>query len=235
VWLHIAEPGRALYLLQLLAPTGFLALLGLPELLLAAPGLATNLLADHFSQPQIYYQYTVPVLPFVAVAAVAGLDRLRRLLGERRGWKILGIAVLAPAIVAFAVDNPFTTQAEWLPAPLAQLPNADAVHRALAIVPPGASVVTTNAYAPHLAQREGLHIIGIPAQRDPPPDPDVVFINLYDQRYMVCDQYEQYFRGLDPDGYGVIFRDAGLIVVQKDAGSNEQFQDFVTDWTDCAG
>jgi hypothetical protein len=96
-------------------------------------------------------------------------------------------------------------------------------------------VVTTNAYAPHLARREGLYIIGIPAQRDPPPDPDIVLVNLYDQRFMVCEQYREYFEGLDINRYGVVFRDWGLIVVQRDGGSNEAFRDFVLNWTDCAG
>jgi hypothetical protein len=62
-----------------------------------------------------------------------------------------------------------------------------------------------------------------------------VFVNLYDQRFMVCEQYRKYLTQLDIDRYGVIFRDRGLIVVQRNGGSNEAFRDFVLDWTDCAG
>jgi uncharacterized membrane protein len=230
----LAEPNRALYLLQLLLPVGFTALLGLPELLLAAPGLAINILAQHHCQAEIYCQYTVPIVPFVFIAAVFGLHRLKGWLGQRWLSHAIGLAVIPLAVLALVIDNPFTEEQE-LPPPLAELPNAEAVYRALATVPPDASVVTTNAYAPHLAQREGLYIIGIPAQRDPPPDPDVVFINLYDQRFMVCEQYREYFSQLDIDRYGVVFRDWGLIVVQRDGGSNEAFRDFVLNWTDCAG
>jgi uncharacterized membrane protein len=230
----LAEPNRALYVLQLLLPVGFMALLGLPELLLAMPGLAINILAQHHCQAEIYCQYTVPIVPFVFIAAVFGLHRLKSWLGQRWLSHAVGLAIIPLAILALAIDNPFT-EGQELPPPLADLPNADAVYRALATVPPKASVVTTNAYAPHLARREGLYIIGIPAQREPPPDPDVVFINLYDQRFMVCEQYRQYFSQLDIDRYGVIFRDWGLIVVQRDGGSNEAFHDFVLNWTDCAG
>jgi uncharacterized membrane protein len=230
----LAEPNRALYLLQLLLPVGFLALLGLPELLLAAPGLAINILAQHHCQAKIYCQYTVPIVPFVFIAAVLGLHRLKGWLGQRWLPHAIGLAVVPLAMLALAIDNPFT-EGQELPPPLAELPNAEAVHRALATVPPDASVVTTNAYAPHLARREGLYIIGIPAQREPPPDPDVVFINLYDQRFMVCEQYREYFSQLDIDRYGIIFRDWGLIVVQRDGGPNEAFRDFVLNWTDCAG
>jgi uncharacterized membrane protein len=231
---NLAEPNRGLYLLQLLLPVGFLALLALPELLLIVPGLAINLLAQHHCQAKIYCQYAVPIIPFVLIAAVVGLQRVGKLVGRRWVLYALGVAVVPLAALALAVDNPFTERQE-LPPPLAELPNAEAVYRALDTVPATASVVTTNAYAPHLAQREGLYIIGIPAQRDPPSDPDVVFVNLYDQRFMVCDQYREYFSELDIDRYGVVFRDWGLIVVQRDGGSNEAFRDFVLNWTDCAG
>ncbi|MDY7077664.1 MAG: DUF2079 domain-containing protein, partial [Chloroflexota bacterium] len=234
IWQHLADPNRGLYLLQLLAPTGFLALIGLPELLIAAPGLVINLLAQHHCQSEIYCQYTVPVVPFVFIATVTGLQRLRHLLGNRWAWRVLGLAVVPLSILALRLDNPFT-EAQELPAPLVHLPNAEAVYRALATVPPGLSVVTTNGYAPHLAQREGLYIIGIPAQRDPPAAPDIVFVNLYDQRFMLCDQYRDYFKQLEIDRYGVIFRDCGMIVVQRDGGSNAGFRDFLLNWTDCAG
>jgi uncharacterized membrane protein len=231
---NLAEPNRALYLLQLSIPTGFLALLGLPELLMAAPGLAINLLAQHHCQPEIYCHYTVPIVPFVFIGTVTGMQRLRGFLGGQWPSYALRLAILPLTIIALMTDNPFTENQE-LPDPLALLPNAEAVYRALAVVPPDASLVTTNAYAPHLAQREHLRVIGIPAQRDPPTDPDIVFINLYDQRYIVCEQYREYFERLDIDRYGVIFRDWGLIVVQRDGGSNEAFRDFVLNWTDCAG
>ncbi|MBE9506812.1 MAG: DUF2079 domain-containing protein [Chloroflexi bacterium] len=234
VWQNLADPNRGLYLLQLLVPTGFLALLGLPEVLLAAPGLVINLLAQHHCQSEIYCQYTVPIIPFLFIATVVGLERLGHFLRHQWTWYVIGLAVVPLSLLALGIDNPFT-EAQELPAPLVHLPNAEAVHRALATVPPEASVVTTNAYAPHLAQREGLYIIGIPAQREPPPDPDVVFVNLYDQRFIICEQYREYFTQLDIDRYGVIFRDCGMIVIQRDGGSNEGFRDFLLNWTDCAG
>ncbi|MCK4451432.1 MAG: DUF2079 domain-containing protein, partial [Anaerolineae bacterium] len=77
IWHQITEPARLLYLLQLLLPVGFLALIGLPELIPAIPGLMLNLLAQHHCQPTIYCQYTVPVIPFVFVATVCGLFWIR--------------------------------------------------------------------------------------------------------------------------------------------------------------
>jgi uncharacterized membrane protein len=234
VWRHVVDAGTALYALQLLLPTAFLALAGLPELLISVPGLALNLLADHFCQPQIYCQYTVPIVPFVAVAGVLGLNRLRSVLDGQWTWRLAGFAVVPLALLAFFLDNPFTED-QQLPAALARLPNEEAVYGALPYVPPEASLVTTNAYAPHLPRREGLYIIGVPAQREPPPGPQAIFINLYDQRYITCDQYRDFFAELEADQYGMVFRDSGVVVVVRGEGSREGFRDFVENWTDCAG
>jgi uncharacterized membrane protein len=231
----VVEPNRLLSLLQLVVPTGFLVLLGMPELLMAAPGLVINFLAEHYYQPTIYCHYTVPIIPFVFIATVAGLERLKRRTKYGPNLStIIGLAIVPLTILAFVWDNPFA-ESQQLPDPLARLPNTEAVYRALPVVPPGASVVTTNAYAPHLARREGLHILGVPSERDPPTDPDVVFINLYDQRFIVCDQYRQYLQQFDVERYGVIFRDWGVVVIQRDGGTNEGFRDFLLNWNDCAG
>lgn len=226
VWDKLTNPTRGLYLLQLMVPTGFLALIGIPELMMALPGLAINLLADHFLQNSIYCQYTVPIVPFVFVAAVAGLARIRRSFSPWYAY-VLGLGCLFMVIVPFKIDFP-----------LGQDPvitNLQAAYDALAVVPDRVSLVTTNAYAPHLAHRAGLFVLGFPAQRETPTDPEIVFVNLYDQRYILCDGYRTYFEALDLDQYGVIFRDRGMIVVQRNGGSNEAFRDFVLNWTDCAG
>jgi len=226
VWDTIADPTRGLYLLQLLLPTGFLVLIGLPEFLIAVPGLTINLLAHHYLQNTIYCQYTVPILPFLSIATVMALSRMKRHV-PRWTLYVVGIGCLALSAFAFHVDTP-----------LGQDPtvsNPEAVRDALAVVPDGVSLVTTNAYAPHLAHREELYILGFPSQREPPTDPQMVFVNLYDQRSILCDGYREYFESLDLDRYGTIFRDRGLIVLQRDGGVNDQFRDFILNWNNCAG
>jgi len=234
VWQQMVTPDRLKYLLQLLLPVGFLALLGLPELLLALPGLITNLLAHHFCQPTIYCQYTVPIVPFVFIATIYGLRRLKKWWGNELGLRMLALFLVALTLGSFWLDNPFADQPP-LPPALQRMDNAEVVRLALPFVPHGVSVVTSNNYAPHLAQREELYIIGIPAQRDTPTDPEVVFFNLYDQQYVVCDQIYDYLQELDVDAYGVTFRTGGLLVLQRDAGSNMQFQEMILHWNDCAG
>ena len=234
IWRHLISPNRLLYLLQISLPVGFLNLLGLPEFLLALPGLATNSLADHFCQPTIYCHYSVPIVPFVFIAVVYGLWRLQIWLPGSQVWQSAAYLIVLLSLASFVVDNPFQEQ-PLLPSFSDEIDNAEVVRSALAAVPDGLSVVTTNDYAPHLARRSGLFIIGIPAQRDAPQDPDVVFLNLYDQQYAVCEQFREYVSQLDPAAYGVTFRTGGLIVLQRGTGSNEQFRDFTSNWNDCAG
>ncbi len=234
VWRHMVTPDRIKYIGQLFLPVGFIALIGLPELLLALPGIVTNLLANHFCQPTIYCQYTVPIVPFVFIATIYGLFRLQKWWGNEFGLRVLTLILIALTLVSFWRDNPFKNQPPLRPA-LQILDNAEVVNMALSAVPQDASVVTTNDYAPHLAQREELYIVGIPAQRETPTDPDAVFFNLYDQEYIVCDQIYGYLQELGIDHYGVTFRTGGLLVLQRDAGSNEKFQELMLNWNDCAG
>ena len=234
IWQELTQPYRLFYLIQLLLPLGFLALFGWPEFLLVLPGLGLNLLAQHHCQSAIYCQYTAPVVPFLFIAAVFGVSALRRLFNVQPLPVLLALLLLPMAAYSLWVDNPFV-ETTAVPDALTPPDNADVVRQALAVVPLELSLVTTNDYAPHLAQREELYVIGLPSQRVAPVDPEVVFINLYDQQYIVCDQYREYVSQLDVARYGVTFRTGGLIVMQRDAGDNALFRDFVENWNNCAG
>ena len=148
--------------------------------------------------------------------------------------RVIAVLLVPLALSVFVIVNPFQEQ-RILPSALQRIGNSHVVKQALTTVPDGASVVTTNDYAPHLARREELYIIGIPSQREAPVDPEFVFINLYDQQYIVCDQYREYFSRLDEDVYGVVFRTGGVIVIQRGAGANAEFKDLVGNWNNCAG
>jgi uncharacterized membrane protein len=229
-----ATPSRLLYLVQLLLPVGFIVLFGLPELIPAVPGIMLNILAEHHCQSAIYCQYTAPIIPFIFVALVYGLARIKQIGFTNSSRQIIVVALIPLVIVSFAVDNPFTDTLGASDA-LEKIGNADIVRMALQVVPSKGTLVTTNDYAPHLAQREGLFILGRPAQRKTPTDPDIIFLNLYDQEYIVCDKIFKYLSKLDQEQYGMIFRTGGVVVIQKDAGSKEAFGDFIQNWNNCAG
>lgn len=246
-WELLWQEPRPETLRQLFLPTAFLALIALPELIMIAPGLAQNLLADHFCQPTIYCHYTAPVIPFIIVASIFGLAAVNRWLVDGR-WSMVGgqnghhnrLSIALPLLMlllsgwAFWQDNPFTTGG-FLPQWQTPPDNAALVEQALDAVPADGVLVTTNDYAPHLAQRPGLFIIGVPSQRAAPAAPDLLFLNLYDQQYILCDQIRAYVETLDVERYGTLFRTGGLIVIGRDQGDQTQFADFVGNWNNCAG
>lgn len=234
IFRRLASQTTLHYLSQLFLPLAFFSLLGLPELFLAAPGLLTNILADHFCQPTIYCQYTVPIIPFIFIAVIYGFFRIKKWQGSANGLRILALVLLFFTAISFRQDNPFANS-PLLPPALQTLENADVVRLALDVVPDGLSVVTSNDYAPHLAQREGLYIVGIPAQRETPLDPDLIFLNLYDQQYVTCDQIYAYLQKIDRDQYGFIFRTGGLLVLQRGAAATDQFRELINNWNNCAG
>ncbi len=232
---HLFTQSNLTYALQLFLPVGFLSLFGFRELLLAVPALAINLLAEHFCQSTIYCHYSAPIIPIIFISAICGLAWLKEtLVGEKSGVLFIGPVVLV--VISYWIWHPFQ-EVSILPSAFEPVGNAEVVKQALQAVPADGSLslVTTNDYAPHLAQREGLYIVGIPTQRVAPTDPDIVFLNLYDQQYIVCDQIRDYVIQLDRDAYGTTFRTGGLIVLQRNAGSPETFIDFVDNWNNCAG
>jgi hypothetical protein len=86
-----------------------------------------------------------------------------------------------------------------------------------------------------MAQRPEIYIIGFPSQRDAPSDPDVVFLNLRDQRWLSCEEYRAYLLQLDPERYSVTFESDGVVVIQRDAGSSGRFRALIDDWPGCSG
>jgi uncharacterized membrane protein len=234
VWAHVTSARRLFYLVQILAPIGFLSLLGPWELALAVPGLALNLLSTSRPQSAIFFQYTVPILPFVFIAAVLGTMRLKRLVRGHLSWHLAGIALILLSLSAFLIENPFREQAP-LPSLWAEIENADTVRQALETIPAEGTVVTTNAYGAHLAQRPGLYLIGVPTQRDAPVDPDIVFLNLRDDRWISCEEYHTYLLQLQLEEYGVTFISEGVLAIQRDSGSRNQLRDLMQNWSGCSG
>ena len=168
----VATPGRALYLVILLAP-----LLGLPLLapLLAAcalPQLAINLLASTGPAQQIEYHYAAVLVPFLIAAAIMGLARLR----EQRSPVWLHRLMQRPALVAGGLAAAVALSGVrlgplpiWEHVPGVGWPGAPhlrfepdararAIERALAIIPPTAPVSASNDAGAHLSARRRIFL-----------------------------------------------------------------------------
>jgi len=71
------KPDKLLYLFRMVAPLAFLPLLSPGVLFLCLPNLLLNLLATHPWVANIVYHYNAPLVPFIFIAGIAGLSRLK--------------------------------------------------------------------------------------------------------------------------------------------------------------
>lgn len=144
---QIATRGRLVYALAMLAPLGFLPLLGPAELAGALPALAQNLLSR---DPILYHhrtQYQAFVLPFLVLAAVAGAARLRARRPERFAKGAVAFAIVASLVLSSRMMNEFAIYRWW--------PDASdrAAHRVMARVPAAAALSAQDPYVAHLSLR----------------------------------------------------------------------------------
>lgn len=132
----------------------FVPLLGLcfraPLLLLAAvPSLAINLLSSSADQTSISGHYSAATVAFLFGATILGAARLKV------DPRLLATAVLT-AVALTAVLSPL-----WVAVPVARGTIADASHQraerdAVALIPPNASVSTSNIIGAHLSARNRI-------------------------------------------------------------------------------
>jgi uncharacterized membrane protein len=152
-WLAVVlTPPKLLYLLALLAPLGFLPLLGPRALVAALPGLAMNILSVDERLFHHRSQYQAFVLPFLLLAAVDGCARLRAMAETRRRWAprvpaVLAAAFLAAVALTSRTVNDLGVRAWRLG------PEHRAAYALMARIPPAVSVTANERLVPHLALR----------------------------------------------------------------------------------
>jgi len=158
---HLLIPAKLEFLLHLLVPLGLLPLLGFDTMILALPTMLYLLLSEYEPQYSIRFHYTAPLIPLLFMASVTGIERLVR-------WKGRSVTV---AVSAFILVTSLMSYLLHGPGPLASHFNQNAQYDlwpllasgydALAAIPPGASVMTVEEFAPHLAAREEIYIENI--------------------------------------------------------------------------
>jgi uncharacterized membrane protein len=136
----------------LLAPTGGVALLAPEILLIDAPHAATLLLADN--EGRYRRHWASPMLPFIWLAVVAGLARLRR-----PPLRLAGIAALVVGSVAsYAVDSSLPGGDDYEAEDVVWTERAEQLDHLVATVPPGVSVSASRRALGHLADRSELYV-----------------------------------------------------------------------------
>ncbi len=105
------EPARVRYLIGLLMPTAFLALLGPEILLLSLPLLLANLFSSFPMQYAGELHYSAPLVPYFTLAAMIGLRRFEaqaRPVGGPRASLTLSLALVAAGALAAQVLAGYT-------------------------------------------------------------------------------------------------------------------------------
>ena len=157
---HLFSDERPEYLLQLLAPVGFIALLRPEIALLGTLPLLSNLVSTFWYQSQIEYHYAVQFVPILVIGAMYGISRVSELL---RTWLVA--VVLTASLVCAYVWTPLPLMRSELPTWSPSHPSVAAAHEAINEVPADAVVSAFHTLTAHMARRERIYVFPTPYQR----------------------------------------------------------------------
>ncbi len=237
----VGEPRRIWMLVKFLLPVGFLSLFS-PAILLALPSLAINWLAGNLYQASIYFHYAALLIPVVFAASVYGMERVARGSGpggpiqttpnndsvtfhaSRFTLTLLWLA--ACALLAFSFDQfwqPATGQTDWENYGLSRTVDPEPFGAAAALLPGDAALATTEAFAPHLANREHLHLLHDPRILAVADRVDWVLVDLNDHRYGVNPKrYYGLLRWIaERRGLGVCFFEDDVVLLGPGCAAHE--------------
>nr|WP_242032877.1 DUF2079 domain-containing protein [Oscillatoria sp. FACHB-1406] len=158
----------------------------LAPLIAAIPALCLNLLADDPNQRDLYYQYSLPVLPFLILSVIATLAAGEGLRLRRK------TVMLWCAIAFFAFAKHY-----YILRFLSTFDTWTATTQAMSAIPPNASVLTDNELAPHLTHRPTLKLINTPLSEAELGAFDFVLIDLrrpWPDHVALAQQRVAYFR-----------------------------------------
>ncbi|NOZ50157.1 MAG: DUF2079 domain-containing protein [Chloroflexi bacterium] len=149
VWAIATEPARMRYLFGLSLAFGFLPLLGLDILVFSLPLLLANLLSTYAAQYYGDLHYSAPLVPFFAMAAFVGMQRLRR--HAPRVMPFATTLLIVGAILFYHDAGRGPLGGHYDPTPI----NAhhQLLHRFVDQLPPDAAVTATAAVHPHISHR----------------------------------------------------------------------------------
>jgi uncharacterized membrane protein len=235
LWDH--EPVR--YSRDLLAPYGFLPVLGGAPLLVGLPQAVVNLLSEQpFTRewPDNAHYQALPVvaLSLALVEGVAALDRRRPRLPAglaavdwARVATTLVLATSFAATVAWGSLPPFATQADhyWGPDdPVART----AKRRALDLIPADATVTAHYLLVPHLTHREGVYSFPNPWRRvfygvkgTPRPDPARVEYLAMDLNLLSPGPDLDLWNCVTSGGFEPVYEQAGIVVYHRTPGRTD--------------
>ena len=209
---HMFSPPRPIWVLSLLAPLGFLPLIGWRVAWLALPTLAYLLLGQGYYDPNSWYPD--PMLPFLYFGAIEGIAVLRRFLPAA----VPATYLAAAAAVSFRLAGVGPGTQQYSPVAYTVTPQAKAAEALAASIPANVGVSATPQIIAHLSHRMNVSIF--PELLIPR---DVFLIDFIGWRGWhgypaIYDEYEQALRRVlhDP-AYGAFYQGGGLLLLRRGA------------------
>jgi uncharacterized membrane protein len=155
------------YVHTLLLSGGWLVVLAPVALLPALPSLMLNALSTSNWMASGQAHYSGLVLPFVTLAAAAGMSRLRP---KPRLQHVAALALVVGALAAYLAEGAGPGSRNYAPAAITE--HAERAAAIAAEVPPSAAVSASTTLVPRLSQRPSLYVF--PAVLDA----DYVYVDL---------------------------------------------------------
>lgn len=165
---HLLVPGKLEFVLQLLVPLAFVAILGIDILALAFPTLAYLLISSSPTVYSIRFQYTASLLPFVFFAAILGMARILRwnqlerlpLSSQRLA---LGVLIAAASLLNYYLQSVGPFGLYFDPSIYRPSPRAVEGRELMRNIPADAGLITQNQLAPHLSDRRYIYVAVLPS------------------------------------------------------------------------
>ena len=158
--------------------------------MIALPTVAINWLAGNLYQASIYFHYATLLIPIVFAAAVYGMKRVAtsRFAFQAPRCTLTLLWLTVCALLAIGFDQFWqaqTGQDDWPNYSLTRQIDPAPFRAAAALLPADGAVATTEAYASHLANRQGLYLLHDPRILFVVDQVDWVLVDLNDLRYGV--------------------------------------------------
>ncbi len=172
--LRLFNPLSFYYLIQLLFPLGFLALLSPATFLLSSSELAVNLLSSDYFMKTIFLQYTSAIIPFVFIASIFGF---KKTVDKYDGWykkylirylriswqSVLLIWIISMTILGSAIFGALPVGYNNASYVLYAKEGTDVINRLEQLIPARYSVSATNSVGAHFSERKYIYTFPIKA------------------------------------------------------------------------
>jgi hypothetical protein len=215
LWRWLIRPEIRVYLLGLLASSGFVSLLSPVLLSLSAPVVVMNVFSTWDWTYSEGAHYSASIMAFVFVSGISGLGFLARQLARRfklsHAWAVNGLATIVLLVAGYhhvqIGISPFSASYSR--------PRIADHHRLaqemVALIPPQAAISTQSGLYPHLSHRQKAYFF--PAINDA----EYVLLDVTGPSYPIAlpEVYATATRLLDSGQFGVLAAQDGYLLLQR--------------------